>query len=89
MDQIPYPGPSIWFHIRVISLFIILWLVDVIAFAVAVNNTMNNGVGGMVLFANEVRLAIRVVILLSDMCIVRYSDGQFTEFHGQICHQFS
>ena len=55
MDQRPYPGPPLLFHIRMTTLFLILWLTDFIMFLVAVENTLTHGVGGMVLFASEVR----------------------------------
>ncbi|GLB37252.1 putative RING-H2 zinc finger domain containing protein [Lyophyllum shimeji] len=45
MDQRPYPGPSPLFHLRMISLFIILWLTDFIMFLIAVESTIANGVG--------------------------------------------
>lgn len=35
-------------------LFLILWFTDFIMFLIAVENTLSNGVGGMVLFASEV-----------------------------------
>ena len=56
MDQTTYPGPPTLFHIRINSLFAVLWGVDFIMFAFAVESTLNNGVGGMVLFASEVSL---------------------------------
>jgi E3 ubiquitin-protein ligase synoviolin len=55
MDQMPYPGPPTLFHVRMHTLFFILWATDLIMFALAVENTLVNGVGGMVLFASEVR----------------------------------
>jgi E3 ubiquitin-protein ligase synoviolin len=54
MDQVPYPGPSVLFHVRMTTLFAILWMVDLVSFALAMDTTLNVGVGGMVLFANEV-----------------------------------
>ncbi len=54
MDQVPYPGPPLLFHVRINSLFLILWLVDFVMLAMAIDSTLTNGVGGMVLFANEV-----------------------------------
>lgn len=54
MDQRPYPGPSPLFHIRMSALFVILWATDFLLFLIAVENTIANGVGGMVLFASEV-----------------------------------
>ncbi|KAJ3574657.1 hypothetical protein NP233_g1625 [Leucocoprinus birnbaumii] len=53
MDQQPYPGPSPLFHLRMTSLFAILWLTDFIMFVVAIDHTVTYGVGGMVLFASE------------------------------------
>lgn len=37
------------------TLFVILWVVDFVAFSLAIDSTLSEGVGGMVLFANEVR----------------------------------
>ena len=54
MDQRPYPGPPILFHIRMTTLFTILWFIDLFMFAFAVDSTTKNGVGGMMMFANEV-----------------------------------
>lgn len=54
MDQVPYPGPPALFHIRLHALFAVLWLVDIVMLIFAIDNTMSNGVGGAVLFANEV-----------------------------------
>ncbi|KIP08260.1 hypothetical protein PHLGIDRAFT_41285, partial [Phlebiopsis gigantea 11061_1 CR5-6] len=53
MDQAPYPGPPLLFHIRFGALFCILWTVDFIMLVVAIDSTLANGVGGMVLFASE------------------------------------
>lgn len=55
MDQRPYPGPPTLFHIRMNVLFCILWAVDFVMFALAVESTVTTGVSGMVLFASEVR----------------------------------
>ena len=54
MDQRPYPGPPMLFHLRMTSLFTILWFIDLFMFAYAVDSTTKNGVGGMMMFANEV-----------------------------------
>ncbi|KAF9006773.1 hypothetical protein BDZ89DRAFT_1079646, partial [Hymenopellis radicata] len=53
MDQRPYPGPSLLFHIRMSTLFLILWTADMLMLLFAVENTLTYGVGGMVLFACE------------------------------------
>lgn len=55
MDQVTFPGPPMLFHIRMNALFLTLTAIDFIMFTIAVDSTMNNGVGGMVLFATEVR----------------------------------
>jgi E3 ubiquitin-protein ligase synoviolin len=55
MDQQPYPGPPTLFHVRMHTLFFLLWATDFLMFVLAVENTLVNGVGGMVLFASEVR----------------------------------
>ncbi|PFH52002.1 hypothetical protein AMATHDRAFT_141066 [Amanita thiersii Skay4041] len=62
MDQVPYPGPPVLFHIRMSSLFIILLVTDLIMFLIAVENTLVNGVGGMVLFANEYGILVASVM---------------------------
>ncbi|ESK85236.1 synoviolin 1 isoform b [Moniliophthora roreri MCA 2997] len=53
MDQRPYPGPPLLFHVRMSILFTILWITDFVMFLVAVESTLAHGVGGMVLFASE------------------------------------
>ncbi|OCH90258.1 hypothetical protein OBBRIDRAFT_755279 [Obba rivulosa] len=53
MDQTTYPGPSLLFHIRMNGLFFLLWMTDLFMFSLAVESTLSNGVGGMVLFASE------------------------------------
>ncbi|OJT11121.1 ERAD-associated E3 ubiquitin-protein ligase HRD1 [Trametes pubescens] len=53
MDQTPYPGPPTLFHVRINALFGVLWAIDITMFAFAVESTLTNGVGGMVLFASE------------------------------------
>jgi E3 ubiquitin-protein ligase synoviolin len=57
MDQRPYPGPPTLFHVRMTSLFVVLWCTDLLMFAFAVESTLKNGIGGMMMFANEVRVA--------------------------------
>ena len=55
MDQTNYPGPPTLFHVRVNALFFVLWAIDTVMFVFAVESTLTHGVGGMVLFASEVR----------------------------------
>ncbi|KAK2467802.1 hypothetical protein APHAL10511_000097 [Amanita phalloides] len=66
MDQVPYPGPPLLFHIRMSTLFLILWITDFIMFLVAVESTLANGVGGMVLFASE--YGILVASVMNTIC---------------------
>lgn len=63
MDQRPYPGPPLLFHVRMSFLFVILWAIDFLMFLLAVESTITNGVGGMVLFASEVSLRLFVSML--------------------------
>lgn len=75
MDQRPYPGPPILFHIRMTTLFTILWFIDLIMFAFAVDSTTKNGVGGMMMFANEVGNHNPATNFLSINPTVRYPHG--------------
>ncbi|KAJ6555499.1 hypothetical protein B0H10DRAFT_1847897 [Mycena sp. CBHHK59/15] len=61
MDQRPYPGPSLLFHVRMTALFSILWATDLLLFMIAVDSTVTNGVGGMVLFASEYGILVATV----------------------------
>ena len=54
MDQRPYPGPPLLFHLRMVVLFSILYVIDLVMFFFTVEHTLSVGVGGMVLFASEV-----------------------------------
>ncbi|KAJ4468273.1 hypothetical protein J3R30DRAFT_3715202 [Lentinula aciculospora] len=61
MDQRPYPGPPLLFHVRMSVLFAILWSTDLLMFLIAVENTLAHGVGGMVLFASEYGILMATV----------------------------
>ena len=54
MDQRPYPGPPLLFHIRIHALISLLWITDLAAFLFTLENMYTHGVGGTVLFASEV-----------------------------------
>lgn len=54
MDQRPYPGPPLLFHIRVYALASLLWITDLAVFLLTLENMYTHGVGGTVLFASEV-----------------------------------
>ncbi|KAJ7251772.1 hypothetical protein B0H12DRAFT_633127 [Mycena haematopus] len=61
MDQRPYPGPSLVFHVRMTALFAILWVTDLLLFMIAVDSTLANGISGMVLFASEYGILMATV----------------------------
>jgi E3 ubiquitin-protein ligase synoviolin len=74
------------FHIRINSLFVLLWLTDFTMFAFAVETTLNHGVGGTVLFASEV--GCNMVLELGGLIVVSIvcdPDGQRAQLRGQIC----
>ncbi|KAI0768646.1 hypothetical protein BD413DRAFT_715661, partial [Trametes elegans] len=62
IDQTPYPGPPTLFHIRINALFALLSLIDTTMFAFAVESTLTNGVGGMVLFASEYSILLATAL---------------------------
>ncbi|KAL5528398.1 HRD1 [Sanghuangporus sanghuang] len=53
MDQRPYPGPPLLFHVRINALIWLLWATDLVVFLLTVENMLTYGVGGTVLFASE------------------------------------
>ncbi|CAK5281380.1 unnamed protein product [Mycena citricolor] len=61
MDQRPYPGPPLLFHVRMSALFFLLWSIDFLVFMFAVDSTIVNGIGGMVLFASEYGILMATV----------------------------
>ncbi|KAJ6497885.1 hypothetical protein C8R45DRAFT_143536 [Mycena sanguinolenta] len=61
MDQRPYPGPSLVFHVRMTALFSILWVTDLLLFMIAVDSTLAHGISGMVLFASEYGILMATV----------------------------
>jgi E3 ubiquitin-protein ligase synoviolin len=54
MNQMPYPGPTTLFHIRISGLFFVLWVTNVVMLAFAAESILTNGVGVIILFASEV-----------------------------------
>jgi len=64
MDQRPYPGPPLLFHVRMATLFAILWVTDLAMFILTVERTLADGVGigGMVLFASEYGILIASIM---------------------------
>lgn len=88
MDQVPYPGPGVLFHVRMVILSTILATVDVVALGVAMNTIFTEGVGGTVLFANEVCPQRIQSFPVVDQPLVRNSVGQRLEFYLQVLHQY-
>ncbi|RPD54199.1 hypothetical protein L227DRAFT_556717 [Lentinus tigrinus ALCF2SS1-6] len=84
MDQTTYPGPPTLFHVRMNCLFFVLWAVDSVMFAFAVESTLTNGVGGMVLFASEYAILLasalnailRYILSLLDLRRARTRGGE-------------
>ena len=86
MDQVPYPGPGVLFHVRMVVLFSILATVDVVSLGVAMNTIFTEGVGGTVLFANEVSSGSTLVPPVVDQSSVRNSVGQRFKLYCQVLH---
>ncbi|KAI0779227.1 hypothetical protein C8Q74DRAFT_1446840 [Fomes fomentarius] len=84
IDQTTYPGPPTLFHIRMNALFCLLWAVDILMFAFAVDSTLTHGVGGMVLFASEYAILLatalnailRYILSLLDLRRARTRGGE-------------
>ncbi|KAH7915227.1 hypothetical protein BJ138DRAFT_177201 [Hygrophoropsis aurantiaca] len=73
MDQRPYPGPPTLFHVRMLSLLSILSFIDIFMFAFAVENTMQKGVGGMMMFASEYAILMASAMNISSkyfVCVI-------------------
>jgi hypothetical protein len=85
MDQRPYPGPPLLFHVRMCILFVVLWSVDMVMFLIALDNTLAYGVGGMVLFASEVCHRFPTIGCLQHFSLlVWYLDGECRQLRVQI-----
>jgi E3 ubiquitin-protein ligase synoviolin len=54
MNQMPYPGPTTLFHIRISGLFFLLWVTNIVMLAFAAESILTNGIGVIILFASEV-----------------------------------
>ncbi|KAI1784254.1 hypothetical protein LXA43DRAFT_227670 [Ganoderma leucocontextum] len=84
MDQTNYPGPPTLFHVRVNALFFVLWAIDTVMFAFAVESTLTHGVGGMVLFASEYAILLasalnamlRYILSILDLRRARARGGE-------------
>lgn len=83
MDQVTYPGPPLLFHIRINSLFLTMTIIDASMFLFAVESTLANGVGGMVLFATEVCSSCQICTPAQRITVCDL-DGQRTECYGEV-----
>ena len=54
IDQLPYPGPKMLDHFRLVSLMFILWIIDVVVLTYALDAVMQDGITIVVLFVLEV-----------------------------------
>ncbi|KAF7321581.1 RING-type domain-containing protein [Mycena kentingensis (nom. inval.)] len=92
MDQRPYPGPPLLFHVRMITLFLVLWTTDLLLFMIAVDSIITNGVGGMVLFAalDQIRQVLeknkykQPVDAYNDVSLVFWNAIYYNEESSQI-----
>ncbi|KAK0437498.1 hypothetical protein EV421DRAFT_1827835 [Armillaria borealis] len=82
MDQRPYPGPSLLFHVRMSTLFVILWTTDFLMLLFAVENTLEYGVGGMVLFACEYGILMASVANSIAKYVLSAYDFRRASIHG-------
>ncbi|KAI0758484.1 hypothetical protein BD413DRAFT_618106 [Trametes elegans] len=62
INQTPYLGLPTLFHICINALFAVLSVIDTTMFAFAVESTLTNGVGGMVLFASEYSILLATTL---------------------------
>jgi len=84
MDQIPYPGPDIWFHLRINVLFCWLWAIDALMFISVADNLLSHGVGGIILFGSEYAILLATLmnsilkygIILYDIRRARNQGGE-------------
>ncbi|KAI5115354.1 hypothetical protein M0805_006982 [Coniferiporia weirii] len=82
MDQRPYPGPPLLSHIRVHVLITFLWATGLIAFLFTIENMLNHGVGGTVLFASE--YAILLASLMNSVAKYYIALIDLQHFLGRI-----
>ncbi|KAH8979116.1 hypothetical protein EDB92DRAFT_1806715 [Lactarius akahatsu] len=62
MNQMPYPGPTTLFHIRISGLFFMLWVTNIVMLAFATESILTNGVGVIILFASEYSILMASLI---------------------------
>ncbi len=84
MNQMPYPGPTTLFHIRISGLFFLLWATNIVMLAFAAESILTNGVGVIILFASEVSRSKRVSHSAIKYLPVFDPHGQPGQFKSQI-----
>lgn len=84
MNQMPYPGPTTLFHIRISGLFFLLWVTNIVMLAFAAESILTNGVGVIILFASEVSILKHVSHSATKFLPVLDSHGQSDQFKSQI-----
>src|SRR5258708_32888735 len=52
IDQLPYPGPRMIDHFRLVTLIFILWIIVVVVLTYALDAAMQDGISIVVLFVN-------------------------------------
>ncbi|KAL4074300.1 hypothetical protein V8B97DRAFT_1930850 [Scleroderma yunnanense] len=82
MDQRPYPGPPVLFHIRIASLLFLLWFIDTAMFALAVDSTTKNGVGGTMMFASEYAILMASALNITAKYIICVIDLRRAQQRG-------
>ncbi|KAG1742220.1 hypothetical protein EDB19DRAFT_1927693 [Suillus lakei] len=80
MDQRPYPGPPTLFHVRMTTLFVILWCTDLLMFAVAVESTLKNWHRGhddyAILMASAMNTTAKYCVCVIDLRRARQRGGE-------------
>lgn len=84
MDQQPYPGPSLLFHVRTNVMLGILFTIDVLMLDFAIESVRAHGVGGIILFGSEYAIllasllnsALKYSIMLYDLRRARSRGGE-------------
>jgi len=84
MNQMPYPGPTTLFHIRISGLFFLLWVTNIVMLAFAAESILTNGVGVIILFASEVSIIEHVSPSATKFLLVLDPHGQSDQFKSQI-----
>lgn len=84
MDQIPPPGPSRIFHLRLTSILVLLFLADICLVLYSLESLLYDGVSATILFASEFTIllasctgiAARYAVGVVDIRRARAQDGE-------------